>query len=261
MRKIVQGYMWKELLADLVRWLRSTPQVLCSTQEQKNIELLSESCKQKHYNKSAFAMLILQEKAEKRVNQSSCLLILVGTVLYLQSTRAQYKLLLCSNTVPHRAEVNFFQNSNYGTFVIHPCWEELFLLLLICLYLLSTLCLDKANFIYSKHILCVWNKANFPSYMTHDNKECYEKKYPSNLWICRTFGSCMCSNLYTICMKRMVASWCYLHLWDFDIHIYHNFENRTVNDVNRSNRTHSGVRNQTRIEFDVWTVSHESGFH
>jgi len=175
MRKIVQGYMWKELLADLVRWLRSTAQVLCSTQEQKNIELLSENCKQKHYNKSAFAMLILQEKAEKRANQSSCLLILVGTVLYLQSTRAQYKLLLCSNTVPHRAEVNFFQNSNYGTFVIHPCWEELFLLLLICLYLLSTLCLDKANFIYSKHILCVWNKANFPSYMTHDNKECYEK--------------------------------------------------------------------------------------
>ena len=53
-------------------------------------------------------MLILQEKAEKRANQSSCLLILVGTVLYLQSTRAQYKLLLCSNTVPHRAEVNFF---------------------------------------------------------------------------------------------------------------------------------------------------------
>jgi len=175
MRKIVQGYMWKELLADLVRWLRSTPQVLCSTQEQKNIELLSESCKQKHYNKSAFAMLILQEKAEKRANQSSCLLILVGTVLYLQSTRAQYKLLLCSNTVPHRAEVNFFQNSNYGTFVIHPCREKPFLLLLICLYLLSTLCLDKANFIYSKHILCVWNKANFPSYMTHDNKECYEK--------------------------------------------------------------------------------------
>ena len=105
-------------------------------------------------------MLILQEKAEKRANQSSCLLILVGTVLYLQSTKAQYKLLLCSNTVPHRAEVNFFQNSNYGTFVIHPCWEELFLLLLICLYLFSTLCLDKAN---------------FPSYMTHDNKECYEK--------------------------------------------------------------------------------------